>query len=127
VAFPYWIARVNRRVTNRILARFVGRIPHLALLHHQGWRSGTPYRVPIMAFPLADTVAIALTYGPEVDWLKNVMEAGGCTGSAAGREWRLTAPRIVCGADLPHPLSGPFRVFLRVLRVDTYVLLAVRP
>lgn len=42
MAFPRWVARVNRRVTNRLLARLVGRIPNLAILHHRGRVSGTP-------------------------------------------------------------------------------------
>ncbi|MDQ3540284.1 MAG: nitroreductase family deazaflavin-dependent oxidoreductase [Chloroflexota bacterium] len=126
MAFPYWIARVNRLVTNRVLARLVGKIPNLALLHHQGRRSGQPYQTPIMAFPLDGIVAIALTYGADVDWLKNVVAADGCTVASADREWVLTSPRIVRGADLPGTLPVPFRVFLRILRVDTYVLLSIR-
>lgn len=126
MAFPHWLTRVNRRVTNRVLGRLVGKIPNLATLHHEGRKSGTLYQTPILAFPLDGTVVIALTYGADVDWLKNVMSADHCTVVAANRELALTSPRIVHGADLPAALPVPFRVFLRVLRVDTYVLLSQR-
>lgn len=126
MVFPKRLARFNRRVTNRLLSRLVGKVPNLAILHHQGRKSGTPYHVPIMAFPLGDTVAIALTYGTDVDWLKNIVAMNGCTVTAADREWALTSPRIVRGAELPGPLPPPFRVFLRLLHVDTYVLLSQR-
>lgn len=124
--FPQRLTRVNRLVTNRLMSRLVGKIPNLALLHHRGRRSGIPYHVPIMAFPLDDTVAIALTYGQDVDWLKNIVAAGGCTVTSRDREWTLSSPRIVHGTDLPGPLPALFRVFLRALRVDTYVLLSNR-
>lgn len=126
MAFPRWVARVNRRVTNRVLAPLAGKIPNLAILRHQGRTSGQPYQTPVMAFPLGDTVAIALTYGPDVDWLKNVIAAGGCTVTAGDREWVLHSPRIVRGADLPGTLPVPFRMFLGPLRVDTYVLLSIQ-
>lgn len=126
MAFPRWVARVNRRVTNRVLARLAGKVPNLAILRHPGRTSGKPYQTPIMAFPLGETMAIALTYGPDVDWLKNVIVADGCTVTAGHREWMVGSPRIVRGADLPGTLPVPFRIFLRLLRVDTYVLLSIR-
>lgn len=81
-----------------------------------------------MAFPSdrEETVAIALTYGPDVDWLKNIVAMDGCTVTGGDREWTLASPRIVRGAELPEPLPLPFRIFLRVLRVDTYVQLSKR-
>lgn len=127
MAFPQWLARVNRRVTNRVMSRLEGKIPNLAILHHRGRKSGKLYSIPIMAFPLDGIVAIALTYGADVDWLKNVVAADGCTVTSADREWVLSRPRIVRGADLPGRLPAPFRVFLRVLRVDTYVRLSKHP
>jgi deazaflavin-dependent oxidoreductase (nitroreductase family) len=126
MVFPKQLARFNRQVTNRLMSRLVGKIPNLAILHHRGRKSGTPYRVPIMAFPLGDTVAIALTYGTDVDWLQNIVATDGCTVTSADREWTLTSPRIVRGAELPGPIPAVVRVFLHVLRVDTYVLLCTR-
>lgn len=126
MAFPQWLARVNRRVTNRVMARFVGIVPHLSMLHHRGRKTGTPYRVPVMVFPWDNAVAIALTYGPDVDWLKNIIVADGCTVTAGNREWVLGSPRIVHGDDLPGTLPQPFRMFLRLLRVNSYVMLSIR-
>lgn len=126
MAFPRWVARVNRRVTNRVLARLAGKVPNLAILRHQGRTSGKTYQTLIMAFPLGGTMVIALTYGPDVDWLKNVIAADGCIVTTGDREWVLRSPRVVRGADLPGTLPVPFQMFLRVLRVDTYVLLSIR-
>jgi hypothetical protein len=36
----------------------------------------------------------ALTYGPDTDWVKNVLAAGGCELRTRGRTIRLTSPRL---------------------------------
>ena len=36
------------------------------------------YETPIIAIPTADSFIVALTYGPEVDWFRNVVSAGHC-------------------------------------------------
>ena len=50
-----------------------------ALVRHVGRRSGKHYETPIIVQPVADGFVFELTYGPEVDWYKNVQAAGGCT------------------------------------------------
>ncbi len=47
-----------------------------ALLRHVGRRSGKTYEIPIMVWPIPDGFVIALTYGPDVDWLRNLQVAG---------------------------------------------------
>ncbi|HEY7125592.1 MAG TPA: nitroreductase family deazaflavin-dependent oxidoreductase [Ktedonobacterales bacterium] len=47
-----------------------------ALLRHVGRRSGKAYEIPIMVWPIPDGFIIALTYGPDVDWLRNLQAAG---------------------------------------------------
>ncbi|WP_308259003.1 hypothetical protein [Pseudonocardia sp. H11422] len=46
-------------------------------------------------FPTPRGHVIALTYGPDADWVKNVQAAGGCDLQTRGRHLRLTAPRLV--------------------------------
>lgn len=46
-----------------------------ALLRHVGRRSGKRYEIPIMVWPVEDGFVIALTYGPNVDWLRNLQAA----------------------------------------------------
>ena len=72
---PHWITRVNRVVANPVMGLFSDRVPPLATLHHVGRSSGRRYRTPILAFPTARGFAVALTYGPDVQWLRN-LEAG---------------------------------------------------
>jgi len=46
-----------------------------ALLRHIGRRSGKAYEIPIMVWRVNDGFVIALTYGPHVDWLRNLQAA----------------------------------------------------
>ena len=114
--FPRTLARFNRRVTNRVARRVAGRVPPLAILEHRGRRSGATYRTPVMAFPAGDGVVIALTYGPETDWVRNVLAAGGCEMEQGGRRVRLTDPRLTRGDPDPS-LPAPVQLALRLLRV----------
>ncbi len=46
-------------------------------------------------FPATEGYLVALTYGVESDWVKNVMAAGGCELESRGRREQLDSPRIV--------------------------------
>lgn len=50
-----------------------------SLIKHVGRRSGKLYETPIIVAPTNGGFVIELTYGPDVDWHKNVVAAGGCT------------------------------------------------
>lgn len=92
---PRGVAHFNRRATNRVTRRIAGWCPGFALLFHTGRRSGHVYRTPINAFRGGDGYRIALTYGVESDWVRNVMAAGGCEIETERRRIALTHPRIV--------------------------------
>ena len=74
------IRAFNKRYFNGLVHRFAGvsRTP-FALIRHVGRRSGKPYETPIIVMPLGNSFVIALTYGPEVDWYRNVRAAGEAT------------------------------------------------
>ena len=57
------------------------------LVRHVGRRSGQRYETPIIVSPVEDGFVIELTYGPDVDWHKNVLAAGGCTVVWHGKEY----------------------------------------
>ena len=77
---PQRIRIFNKYVTNRLLRGFASRsLGPFAILHHTGRRSGKPYETVIWVWPLGEGFVIALTYGPEVDWYRNLLAAGGGT------------------------------------------------
>jgi deazaflavin-dependent oxidoreductase (nitroreductase family) len=120
---PYWITRVNLRFTNKLIGLLSDDIPPLATLHHVGRRSGRRYRTPIMAFGTPRGFVIALTYGPEVQWLRNLEAAPGRLVQAR-RVHELRDPVMLTpdeGAALVPPWT---RAALRALHVDDFVELA---
>ena len=92
---PMAVARFNRSVTNRILGPVAGRLPGFGIVVHRGRTSGREYRTPVNVFKRRGGFAIALTYGPESQWVKNVLAAGGCQIETVGRRYIVTNARLV--------------------------------
>jgi len=120
VPLPHWLTRVNLAITNNLTRPFAGRLPWFGILEHVGRRSGTVRQTPINIFPRGERYVIALTYGPDVEWLKNVLAAGGCRVRIQGRWLRLTEPRRF--RDRRRRTVPPIvRVPLTILGVDEFV------
>ncbi len=49
-----------------------------SIVRHVGRRSGRIYETPIIVQPIDGGFVIALTYGPDVDWYRNVLAANSC-------------------------------------------------
>jgi deazaflavin-dependent oxidoreductase (nitroreductase family) len=111
---PKRLARFNRRVTNRVLGTAAPYVPPMAMVVHRGRRSGRRYSTPVLAFPTDGGCAIALTYGPDTDWVRNVLAAQGCLLRRRGGELELTNPVI---SDGLHLLPAAFRPALRLMNV----------
>ncbi len=121
---PRWVAHVNRRFTNRALRTFARRLPRFAIITHTGRRSGRTYSTPVNAFREGDGYLFALTYGAESDWVKNVMEAGGCEIETRRRHIRLAAPRIVTDPSRRWA-PVPVRLVLGMIRATQYMRLTI--
>lgn len=114
---PRFGAKINRRVTNLIARRFAGRIPPFAIIEHRGRRSGTRYRTPIMAFRTGDGFLIALTYGAETDWVRNVLAERGASIEYRKQLNSLREPKLIKGDAASMPLPAFVRLILRLLNV----------
>ena len=117
---PKRLARFNRRVTNRVADPLARHAPLLGVVVHTGRRSRRSYRTPVNAFRTEDGYVIALTYGADSDWPKNVLAAGGCTLLTRGKAVPLTDPHLVHTAA-HRSVPAPIRAILRLLGVDDYV------
>jgi deazaflavin-dependent oxidoreductase (nitroreductase family) len=104
------LAAFNLAVTNRITSRFAGTLPGFGIVTHVGRKSGRAYHTPINVFRAPSGFLIALTYGQESEWVKNVMAAGGCRLETRGRQYQLTAPTLV-----HDPTRGRFPLPVRVI------------
>jgi hypothetical protein len=81
------------------------------------------YRTPVNAFPQGDGFLIALTYGRDVDWLKNVVVGGRCRLIHRGRAVDLIDPKVLPLNEVTGSLPGWIRTVLRTLGVSEVVQL----
>ncbi len=122
---PAAVARFNRVVTNRVTRPFAGRLPGFAVVHHRGRTSGRAYTTPVNIFRSGDGFVAALTYGPDSDWVKNVLAAGRCDLEVGGTLVPVGKPELVhdpARASVPNgvrQILGLINVtdFLRLTRL----------
>jgi deazaflavin-dependent oxidoreductase (nitroreductase family) len=121
------LARFNLAVTNRITGRFAGWLPGFGIITHVGRKSGKIYRTPVNVFRMPNGFAVALTYGRESEWVKNVLAAGGCEVQTGGRHYHLSDPTIVHDPTRKQfPL--PVRVILGIVGANDFMkLTSARP
>ena len=95
MAYPRWLAKINRAVFNKREVRR-NRYP---VLTHIGRKSGRKYQTPMDAFPTDAGFVCVVRYGPQSDWVQNVLQAGEATLLVEGVEHRLARPRVVGEAE----------------------------
>jgi deazaflavin-dependent oxidoreductase (nitroreductase family) len=115
---PKGIAIFNKYVTNRITLPIAGWIPTLAIVNHQGRISGRKYRTPIMAFEFEDGFLFALTYGPDVDWVKNLVESDSGTLEYKGEKIGIQNIRHASYEDMKGAFPFWFRIPLDVFSIE---------
>jgi deazaflavin-dependent oxidoreductase (nitroreductase family) len=135
-ARPFQNRSVRRAVLGVIGMRFNplvtrlavgGRIQSIAMVHHRGRKSGRTYATPTSARPTGDGFVIAMTFGPESDWVQNVLAAGGCEIDWKGRRYSLVDPEIIDWSIARTAFSTPERILLRAIGMTSFIRLRRRP
>jgi deazaflavin-dependent oxidoreductase (nitroreductase family) len=121
---PRSVARMNRRVTNRLLGGLATHLPGFGVLIHTGRTSRRQYRTPVNIFRRGDRYIIALTYGPNADWVRNVLAEGGCTLETRGRTLRLSSPRLFRD-ERRYAVPAPVRLVLGLVNVSDFLELTL--
>ncbi len=111
------VARFNTLVNNRVQGVYAWLVPPWAVIVHRGRRSGRRYRTPVLAFCRGRVLIIALLYGEESQWLRN-LKAGEGQVIRRGRTYPvLASPRVlqtsVATRELAR-LSAPARAYCRL-------------
>jgi deazaflavin-dependent oxidoreductase (nitroreductase family) len=117
-------------VLNRVrrLARDVGNPQQLrsagtpgasaSILRHTGRKSGAAYETPVTAVRTVEGFVIALPYGSNTDWLKNVIASGSATLAHQGNSYQVDGPEVVPSTEAARDFSARERRTLRLLGVD---------
>jgi deazaflavin-dependent oxidoreductase (nitroreductase family) len=69
-------------------------LPGFGILTHVGRKSGRLYRTPVNVFRTPQGFLIALTYGCDSEWVRNVVAAGGGRLETRQTLYQLSAPTI---------------------------------
>lgn len=111
------VARFNKVATNRVQMLWAPRVAPWAVIVHTGRRSGREYRTPVVAFVKGTRVTVALLYGADSDWVRNLVAAGGGAIVRRGHESRLADPAVMAPgeADLPRRMAPLLRRVSHVL------------
>jgi deazaflavin-dependent oxidoreductase (nitroreductase family) len=88
------------RYINPITRPVASKLPAFAILTHRGRKSGRTYRTPINVFRRGDDYLFFLTYGSDVQWVKNVLAAGSCSIETRGRVVELVGPELITDPEL---------------------------
>ncbi len=123
---PRIVGRWNKAGLNRVTRHIAPWAPGLGVVVHRGRRSGREYQTPVNVFSSADGYVFALTYGPETDWVKNVLAAGGCELRAGGHTVQLTSPRLYHD-ESRRGIRPVERRVLRILGVADFLSLETVP
>jgi deazaflavin-dependent oxidoreductase (nitroreductase family) len=111
------------RALNPIMLPLAGKRwnPLFGVAEHRGRKSGRRYVTPVAARRVDQGFVIALAFGAQVEWYRNLVAAQGGTIHWRGRAYAVGAPeRIDMAAALPAFMLIQ-RLALRIARVDGYV------
>jgi deazaflavin-dependent oxidoreductase (nitroreductase family) len=122
---PKGLTRFNRSVTNRITKPAARRLGGFGVLYHTGRRSGNEYETPLNVWRQGSEVVVALTYGSDVDWLKNARAAEASIFVMGGKEVRVGRPRSIAEDEGLDRIPTTVGRILGVLGVDEFVIFPV--
>jgi deazaflavin-dependent oxidoreductase (nitroreductase family) len=89
------------RATKPLVLRSAGQAgTSTAVIHHVGRATGRSYATPVEAMPAGEGFAIALPYGLNTDWLKNVLASGSARIVREGEEHVVDQPQVVTIAEV---------------------------
>ena len=120
-----WLRLLNRTL-NRVTVPLTraGRGP-FAVVRHVGRTSGKQYETPLLLARLGGDFVAELTYGPDVDWYRNVRAAGRCQVVTGGVTYEIDRIERLPAADGLRAFGNPAALVLRLLRRRDFRVLAV--
>jgi deazaflavin-dependent oxidoreductase (nitroreductase family) len=95
--------------------------PIFALVLHRGRRSGRAYQTPVAARRVADGFIIALAFGAQVDWHRNLEAAAGGVIRWRGRDYEVSGPEMIDADEALRAFDPVQRLFMRLAGIDGYI------
>jgi deazaflavin-dependent oxidoreductase (nitroreductase family) len=119
-----WVRRFNRHVFNRLTLPWAGRPGSpFVLVEHAGRRTGRLYQTPVVAASMGNSLYIALTYGSETDWCRNVRAAGQGTIRGNGTAFTAGSPEVMGQSVALPAFPLPVRLACRLIGIREFLQL----
>jgi deazaflavin-dependent oxidoreductase (nitroreductase family) len=87
--------KILKRYNALVLPIAGRRVSPYAVLRHAGRRSGRTYLTPVGAYQFGDGFVIGLTYGPTVDWCRNVLASDHAVLRWRGKDYAVERPELI--------------------------------
>lgn len=127
------VIRPMTKVLNPLIVKLAGRrhFRMAAQVRHVGRRSGRTYTTPVSARRSGDMVMIALTFGNQSDWSRNLRSAGGGSIRIEGQDYQVTQPQFMSRRDAKPLVQAAFspleRAGFRMLGIKQVMVLRIAP
>jgi deazaflavin-dependent oxidoreductase (nitroreductase family) len=120
--FIYGIRIINKYFFNRITLFLAahGKGP-FSIICHLGRKSGRAYQTPVLASYIDEMAVIPLSYGEDVDWLKNILAQGGCEIIRTKKRLNGISPEVVDSTVALALLPDKRRKLFRRFNLEKFV------
>jgi len=119
-----FIRPFTTHVFNPFARRFAGWLPGFGILTYRGRKSGRTYRTPLNVFRRGDGYLFALTYGSDIDRVRNVLASGEADLRTRRRDVHLIEPELFVDTKR-SVMSQPFRLFLSIDNVTEFLRMRI--
>ena len=111
------------RATTRLMLPFAGKrwFGFFSVVRHTGRRSGTTFETPVAARRIPDGFVLALAFGGEAHWYRNLLAAGGGVIRWRGVEYPVGAPEAIDRESALVAFLPIQRAGLRAADIDGYI------
>lgn len=124
-AAPRWGGILWRivRLTNALMLPLAGHRwnPVFAVVEHRGRRTDRRYKTPVAARRVDGGFVIALAFGAQVDWHRNLVAGNGGVIRWRGRAYGIGAPERIDASVGIVPFHLVQRAALRLAGIDGFV------
>jgi len=118
--FLWLINHTLNRITGWLARRGHG---PFSLVRHAGRKTGTVYETPLILARIPKGFVAELTYGPEVDWYRNIVAAGHCEVVYKGKDYVIDRIEPYSAAKGLAAFGNPRKQILKLLRRSNFRLL----
>lgn len=118
------VRQFNKYFFNRIILLLsAGKRGPFSILTHTGRRTGRIYRTPVLATYIGDSIWIPLSYGKDVDWLKNVIAQKKCELMYKSQQFSASGPRLIPAEQALAVLPEDRRQLFQRFKLETFLCL----